>query len=414
MTSETLLPPDEKEPSAGYDEQARRERAEDALWTALGTLYRRRRVVLGVPFCMAVLTAIITLFITNYYRASSTVLLPEGGTSTSALLSNLSGGVSSLLGGASGDYVRYRGIIHSRSALSTAVDSFNLIDVYGLEGDNFAQEKAIKLLSENLQTILDQEFEYLKVSVADHDPERAAALANFFVRYLNTKNALLASQNAANYRRYIEDRVAVAYETMESILDTNEQFQRDHGVYDLPVQIQSFFEQIAALRARAVETEIQYEVLQTQYGQDNMQVRALRDAAQSANTKYVDALEGNESLLPIPQNEAPDVVRQYIDIEMNRIIQQTILEVLAPMYEQAKLQEEQDSYAVQVLDRAIPPVEKAGPKRTITVLASGASSFILTILYILGLSWWRNNATRISWGLAHAKNPGRKDVIAGQ
>lgn len=414
MTSETLLPPDEKEPSARYDEQARRERAEDALWTALGTLYRRRRVVLGVPFCMAVLTAIITLFITNYYRASSTVLLPEGGTSTSALLSNLSGGVSSLLGGASGDYVRYRGIIHSRSALSTAVDSFNLIDVYGLEGDNFAQEKAIKLLSENLQTILDQEFEYLKVSVADHDPERAAALANFFVRYLNTTNALLASQNAANYRRYIEDRVAEAYETMESILDTNEQFQRNHGVYDLPVQIQSFFEQIAALRARAVETEIQYEVLQTQYGQDNMQVRALRDAAQSANTKYVDALEGNESLLPIPQNEAPDVVRQYMDIEMNRIIQQTILEVLAPMYEQAKLQEEQDSYAVQVLDRAIPPVEKAGPKRTITVLASGASSFILTILYILGLSWWRNNATRISWGLTHAKNPGRKDAITGQ
>lgn len=414
MTSETLLPPDEKEPSAGYDEQARRERAEDALWTALGTLYRRRRVVLGVPFCMAVLTAIITLFITNYYRASSTVLLPEGGSSTSALLGNLSGGVSSLLGGASGDYVRYRGIIHSRSALSAAVDSFNLIDVYGLEGDNFAQEKAVKLLSENLQTILDQEFEYLKVSVADHDPERAAALANFFVRYLNTKNALLASQNAANYRRYIEDRVAVAYETMESILDTNEQFQRDHGVYDLPVQIQSFFEQIAALRARAVETEIQYEVLQTQYGQDNMQVRALRDAAQSANTKYVDALEGNESLLPIPQNEAPDVVRQYMDIEMNRIIQQTILEVLAPMYEQAKLQEEQDSYAVQVLDRAIPPVEKAGPKRTITVLASGASSFILTILYILGLSWWRNNATRLAWGLAHAKNPGRKDAIAGQ
>lgn len=414
MTSETLLPPDEKEPSARYDEQARRERAEDALWTALGTLYRRRRVVLGVPFCMAVLTAIITLFITNYYRASSTVLLPEGGTSTSALLSNLSGGVSSLLGGASGDYVRYRGIIHSRSALSTAVDSFNLIDVYGLEGDNFAQEKAIKLLSENLQTILDQEFEYLKVSVADHDPERAAALANFFVRYLNTTNALLASQNAANYRRYIEDRVAAAYETMKSILDTNEQFQREHGVYDLPVQIQSFFEQIAALRARAVETEIQYEVLQTQYGQDNMQVRALRDAAQSANKKYVDALEGNENLLPIPQSEAPDVVRQYMDIEMNRIIQQTILEVLAPMYEQAKLQEEQDSYAVQVLDRAIPPVEKAGPKRTITVLASGASSFILTILYILGLSWWRNNATRISWGLTHAKNPGRKDAIAGQ
>ena len=413
MASEILPPQDQRDSPAEYDEQTRRERAEDTLWSVLGTLYRHRRVVVGVPFCMAVITAIITLFITNYYRASSTVLLPEGGSSASALLSNLSGGVSSLLGGASGDYVRYRGIIHSRSALSVAVDSFDLIQVYRLEDDNFAREKTIKLLSENLQTILDQEFEYLKVSVADHDPERAAALTNFFVRHLNRTNALLASQNAANYRRYIEDRVTEAYDTMASVLDTNKEFQRDHGVYDLPVQIQSFFEQIAALRASAVEAEIQYELLQTQYGQDNMRVRALREAAQLANQKYVDALDGKENLLPIPQSEAPDVVRQYMDIEMNRVIQQNILEVLAPMYEQAKLQEEQDSYAVQVLDQATPPVEKAGPKRTIIVLASGLSSLILTILYIFGISWWRNNATRIAWGIAHARNPGTRDSISG-
>ncbi len=413
MSPESTHRSPNEEGAAGYDEEARRERAEDTLWTVLGTLYRRRRVVVGVPFCMAVITAIITLFITNYYRASSTVLLPEGGSSASALLSNLSGGVSSLLGGASGDYIRYRGIIHSRSALSAAVDSFDLIQVYRLEDENFPREETIKLLSENLQTILDQEFEYLKVSVADHDPERAAALANFFVRYLNNTNALLASQNAGNYRRYIEDRVTEAYDTMASILDTNEKFQRNHGVYDLPVQIESFFAQIAALRASAVETEIQYEVLQTEYGQDNMQVRALRNAAEFANKKYVDALEGKENLLPIPQSEAPDVVRQYMDIEMNRVIQQTILEVLAPMYEQAKLQEEQDSYAVQVLDRAVPPVEKAGPKRTIIVFASGLSSLILTILYVLGLSWWRNNATRIAWGIEHARNPDQRDSIAG-
>ena len=407
-----MHPPDKEAMPVEHDEEMRRERAEDALWTTLGTLYRYRRLVIGIPFCLAVITAIITLFISNYYRASSTVLLPEGGSSASALLSNLSGGVSSLLGGASGDYVRYRGIIHSRSALSAAVDSFDLIQVYQLEEENFPQEEAIKLLSDNLQTILDQEFEYLKISVADKDPERAAALANFFVRYLNSTNALLASQNAANYRRYIERRVTEAYDTMGSILDTNEQFQRDHGVYDLPAQIQNFFQQIAALRASAVEAEIQHEVLRIQYGEDNAQVQALRNVAESANRKYVDALEGKEHLLPIPQSEAPDVMRQYMNIEMDRTIQQTILEVLAPIFEQARLQEEQDSYAVQVLDTAVPPTEKAGPKRTITVLASGLSTLILTILYILSMSWWRNNAARIACGLEHAKNPDRSETLS--
>lgn len=412
MVSETLPPPDEREPPVEYDEGMRRERAEDTLWTVLGTLYRYRRLVIAVPFCMAVITAVITLLISNYYRASSTVLLPEAGSSASALLGNLSGGVSSLLGGSSGDYIRYRGIIHSRSSLSAAIDSFDLIQVYQLEEESFPREEAIKLLSENLQTILDQEFEYLKVSVADKDPERAAALANFFVRYLNKTNALLASQNAANYRRYVERRMTEAYDTMESILDTNTRFQRDHGVYDLPAQIENFFEQIAALRASAVEAEIQYEVLQTQYGQDNMQVKALRDVAESTNKIYMDALEGKEHLLPVPQSEAPNVLRQYMDIEMNRIIQQTILEVLAPMYEHAQLQEEQESYAVQVLDTAVPPTEKAGPQRTIIVLASGLSTFIITILYILALSWWRDNAARIARGIENAKNPYRSGTFS--
>ena len=412
MASEILPPPDERDPPTGYDEQMRRERAEDTLWTVLGTLYRYRRPLIAVPFCIAVITAVITLFISNYYQASSTVLLPEGGGSASALLSNLSGSVSSLLGGASGDYVRYRGVIHSRSALSSAVDSFNLTQVYQVEEENFPREEAIKILSDNLQTILDQEFEYLKVSVVDNDPERAAALSNFFVRYLNRTNALLASQNAANYRKYVEHRVTEAYDTMESILDTNAQFQQNYGVYDLPVQIESFFQQIAALRASAIEAEIQYEVLRIQYGEDNMQVKALRSVAESANSKYMDALDGKEHLLPIPQSEAPGVVRQYMDIEMNRVIQQAVLEILAPMYEHARLQEEQESYAVQVLDNAVPPTEKAGPKRTITVLASGLSTLILTILYILSLSWWRNNATRIARGLEHAKNPDRSETLS--
>ncbi len=404
--------PDKEAVSTEHDEEMRRERAEDTLWATLGTLYRHRRPLIAVPFCMTVITAVITLLISNYYRASSTVLLPEGGSAASALLSNLSGGVSSLLGGAGGDYVRYRGIIHSRSALSAAVDSFDLIQVYQLEEDNFPREKAIKLLSDNLQTILDQEFEYLKISVADKDPERAATLANFFVRYLNETNARLASQNAANYRRYIERRMTEAYNTMESILDTNEKFQRDHGVYDLPAQIENFFEQIAALRASALEAEIQHEVLRIQYGEDNAQVEALRNIVESANSKYMDALEGKEHLLPVPQSEAPDVMRQYINIEMDRIIQQTILEVLAPIYEQARLEEEQDSYAVQVLDMAVPPTEKAGPPRTIIVLTSGLSTLILTILYILALSWWRDNAARIAWGIEHAKNPDRSGTFS--
>ena len=397
-----------KRPGTSSDVE-RREELNASFWNVVGTLYRNRRPLIGVPFIMAVLAAVITLFISNYYKASAIVLLPEdGGSSISAaLFNNLPAMASGILGGASGNYVRYMGILQSRSVTSAAVDSFDLAKVYNLEDEDHPREAAISVLRKNIEVVLDPEFDYLKISATDNDPSRAADLANFLVRRLNSINTMLASQDAANYRTYIEQRYLQARADMDSLLDSVAQFHREHGVYDLPVQIESFFEQMAVLRSGALAAEIQYESLLAQYGEENMQVRASRHIAESSNRKYLDALEGRERILPVSQSEVPDIGQMYMNLELDRIIHQTIIEVLAPIHEHARLREEQESHAVQVLDRAVPPVEKAGPKRTLIVIAVALSALILMLLYILALSWCRTHYTRIAGHLEHATDPSK-------
>lgn len=371
----------------------RKAASDRTLWSLAGTLYRHRVVLVVVPFVIAVVTAGITLLVPNYYRASATVLMPEGGSGplSAAMFRNLPSAASSLFGGSSGDFVRYMAILRSRAVMESAVDSFQLVKVYDVEEEDHPREAAMTLLRDNFEVELDQEYDYLQISVSDVEPERAASIANFLVRRLNELNARLASQNAASYRQFIEERYFRARAEMDSVLDATAQFQREHGVYNLPTQAEGFFEQVANLRARALEAEIQYEALSAQYGPENTQVQTYREIAQSANRKYLNALQGEERLLPIPQTEVPSIGRRYVDLELERTIQQTILEVLGPMYEQARLQEEQQSQAVQVLDTAVPPVKKAGPKRTVIVLGAALSALILTILYLLVSSWWRSN-----------------------
>lgn len=384
------------------DDAARRASAEAVLWQAIGTLFRWRRFVIGVTATMAVVAVVLSLLMPNWYRASARLLVPESsGGLSSLLLRNLPSAASSLFGGG-GDYTRYLAILTSRSVQEAAVDTFGLVQVYELEDAKTPREDAIRMLADNVAFEIDEEYEFLSVAVEDLDPQRAADMANFFVRKLNEVNARLSSQSAGNYRRYIEQRYHEALADVDSLLDATQRFQERYGIFDLPAQTEGFFEQVGQMRAQAVEAEIQYDVALSQYGADNPQVVMLREMARSANQKYREALAGQEALLPVAKADVPEVARQYAKLELERTIQAAILEIVGPLYEQARFQEEQEVEAVQVLDQATPPVRKSRPKRSVIVVLATFSAFVLSVLFVLVFEWWRRHHARLALRLQQA------------
>ncbi len=375
-------------------ERERAKRAEDTLWTVLGRLYRRRMFILGVTGVVAVGAVVISLLLPNWYRAEARVLVPEstGSGLTSAILGNLPAAASALLGGGpGGDYTRYLAILTSRGVMTAAVDSFDLIRLYEVENKETPLEDAIRRLRDNADFDIDMEYHFLSISVLDKDPERSAAMANFFVRKLNEVNERLTTESAGNYRRFIEQRYFEARADMDSVLDATQRFQRQYGIYNLPSQTEAFFQQMAALRESALEAEISHEALLAQYGPENPRVESVGQLARAANRKYAQALEGHERLLPVPQSEVPGVARQFTQLELERTIQATILEVLGPLYEQARFQEERESQAVQVVDEATPPARKAKPKRSAICVLATLSAFFLAVAFVLVYEWWRRN-----------------------
>ncbi|QXD15880.1 lipopolysaccharide biosynthesis protein [Rhodocaloribacter litoris] len=393
---------------AGRHEQARRERAENNLWDTLGTLYRWRRFIAGVTGTVAVLSVVISLLLPNWYRAEARLLLPESGGASglaSAILGNLSSAARSLIGGAGGDYTRYLAILSSRTTFENVIDRFDLIRVYELEGKQTPREDAIKTLGQNVEFVIDNEYEFLSIEVLDKDPERAAAMANFFVEELNRRNAELSSQTAGSFRRYVELRYDESRRMRDALLDSLAAFQRRYGVYDLQAQTEAFFDQLAQLRASALQLEIQYEAFREQLGPENPQVQRLGELVQAAQRKYREALAGREQVLPVSQEEAPQMIRQYANLEMERIIQERILELVAPLLEQARFEEQQRVEAVQVVDPAVPPERKAKPKRSIICIAATLSAFILAVVFVLVYTWWQRNHAYFARRLRDAAAP---------
>lgn len=390
-------------------DRERRAKTERALWDVLGRLYRWRRFILLVTGAVAVAAVVLSLLLPNWYRAGARVLLPtsSGGSSLAAsLLSNLPSAASALLGGGpAGDFTRYQAILTSRTLMEQAVDSFDLIRVYELEESPRPMEQAIEALRANTDFEIDLEFEFLSVLVFDKDPGRAADLANFLVRGLNRINANLSSQSAATYRRFVERRYMEARQAVDSLLDVNQRFQQKYGLFDLSAQTEAFLTQLAGLRASGVQAQVQFEALRDQLGPNNAQVQALQNVVRAADRQYRRALEGSEEVLPVAQDSVPGVVRQYADLELERMIQTRILEVIGPMYEQARFNEEREVEAVQVVDYAVPPKRKAKPKRSVIVVAATASAFLLAVLFVLLYTWWQRNHAYFALRLHEAAAP---------
>ncbi len=370
----------------------------DNWWKMLSVVYAWRRFIILTTIAMAVASVVISLLLPNWFKASSRLLLSESGGAgiASALLGDLGSAAESLLGGGGGDYIRYLAILESRNVQTQVVEKFDLITEYELEDEDFPLEEALKSLSDNVEFVIDDEFDFLSVEVLDKDPQRAAEMSNYYVELLDEVNNRLTTQTAGNFRQYVEERYLKAQQDRAIMLDSLADFQRRFGVIDLEAQTEAFFSQLAELRASTLQYEIQLNALKTQFGDDNKQVQTMQTYVDAAGRSFEEAIEGRELVMPVGRDEAPEMVKQYLNLTMERMIQEKILEFVAPMLEQARFEEERKVEALQVVDEAVAPYKKYKPKRMIIVIAATLSAFILSLIFALIMNWWRQNAAHFA------------------
>ena len=367
---------------------------ESSLWPAVRTLWQRRWIVVIVTGVAAVGSVIISLLLPNWYMAETRLLLP--GRVGSGLLSALAAGsmpttASSLLGGISGDYQRHLAILDSRTVKESVVRKFELDQVYEVEDADAPVHEAMKVLDSNIDFLVDQEYNHLSVRTYDRDPQRAADMANFFVEELNRLNAALASQNATTYRKEVESRYYVMEAELDSVNIAARDLQARSGIMDMTAQAEAFMTGIAEVRMSMLVTEVEYDRLFYLYGPNHSATRSAKRAVDAITSRYQAALEGQEAVMPIAQDSLPDVALQFIELEAERLILGQLLAYTRPVLEEARLEELRQVEAVEVIDAAVAPVEKARPARSVICMASTLSGFILSIAYVLLVGWWRNN-----------------------
>ena len=337
-----------------------------------------RRFIVWFVIIVTFLVTLIAFLSPKWYKATASIFpaqqtnLFSGLEGISSLVNNFSSGsrLASLTGPSEAE--RYMGILQSENALMKVIDKFDLTKVYDIT--NYPREKTKEALLGNLRFDITDEGA-LTITVYDKDPNRAAEMANYFVEVLNDINSHLLAQNAKGNREFIEQRYNKNLDDIHQAEERLKDFQLKYGVIAMPEQIEASIKAGATVYAELANKEIQLGVLKRTLSDTHPSVVAAQAEVDAIKKKLGEMNMGDKSAtdemkILVPFRQTPQLAADYIRLYRDVEIQYKILQILTPLYEQAKVEEQRNTPSVVVLDKALVPERKAKPKVSLYALLS--------------------------------------------
>jgi uncharacterized protein involved in exopolysaccharide biosynthesis len=361
----------------------------------LVVLLERKRFIVRFVLGAALLAVVIALLLPVRYEAKIVLLPPAQNSSIgSSLLGQLGnmgalGSLASLAGGSLGlknPADMYVSLLTSRTVEDAMIKRFGLMQEYHAKRISEARKE----FERRTTAVAGTKDGLIRLTVEDHDPNRAAELANGYVEEFRKLSASLAITEAARRRLFFEQQVEQSKENLTAAEDAMTKTQQSTGVLQIDSQARALIESAAVLRAQVVAKEVQIEGMRSFATDDNpnlvlakQELAALQ--AQLARVAGSQSDAGSDINLSKGRvtGSGMEYLRRYRDLKY----QETVFELLAKEYEVAKLDEAREGSIIQVVDAAVPPDTKSSPHRTLIVLGATILAFFVAVFWV----WLRKN-----------------------
>jgi uncharacterized protein involved in exopolysaccharide biosynthesis len=388
MRQETVLnPPEISSPSellpAGAPQSASEEDEID-LVGLVALLLRGKKTILRFMLVSAILTAIVVYLVMKPTYTGEAVFLPPQnapGSGMSQLASQL-GSLGALGGFAglknSGDV--YLGILGSRTIADGMIERFDLQKVYKAKRLSDAEKR----LKRNSKFVLGKDT-LITISVEDHDPKRAADLANGYLDSLRMQNGRLALTEASQRRLFFEQQLEREKDSLADAEVDLKKTEENTGLIIPNSQAEVQIEEMSQIRAQIASHQVELAALRQGATDQNPQVVLLQTQIaglqQELQKLQSDPSQRQPGSVQLSTAKVPELALEYVRKQREVKYQEVLFQLIARQYEAARLDESREAPLLQVVDRATVPDRKSGLPRTLLLLAG----FILGAF--AGASW---------------------------
>ena len=350
---------------------------EISLLDLLIVLAKHKKLILGLPFVVAVMVAGYSLLLPDIYTATTKIIPPQQNQSTaSAMLAQL-GGLAGLSGGAAkSPNDVYIAMLKSRTVADKLIQRFGLMKLW--EIDIKHPSDAYKVLG-GITKITSEKDAIITIEVDDKDPKRAAELANAYVDELFKFTGVLAVTEASQRRLFFERQFALAKDNLAKAEAAARQALQTGGLVKVDDQGRAIVEVTARLRGQISVKEVQIGAMRTFAADRNPDLRLAQQELESLKRELakIEGAGGTKSATNGPSGQGSDSLRLLRDVKYYEVI----FDLLARQYELAKIDEAKDSALIQVLDKAIELDRKSKPHRSLIVLLYALLAGLIAIVW---------------------------------
>jgi uncharacterized protein involved in exopolysaccharide biosynthesis len=419
VTQTAAKPQPETEPQPVAGEVLPEMQLEDSReWQAerLRLLWRRRGFFSRAGAIGLLASTLVAFMIPKSYTSTAQLMPPDPQSmSGMAMMAGMAAKSAGGLGAVAGDLLGLKssgalfiGVLRSQTSHDRLIQQFDLRNVYGKKLLTDARSE----LDENTSISEDRKSGLITISVTDHSPQRAAALANAYVDELNSLVSELSTSSAHRERVFLEERLKVAKLDLDDASNQLAQFSSKNNTLDIQQEGKAMLDAAGAIAGEMIAAQSQLEGLRQIYTDNSSRVRSL-NARVGELRKQLEKLggrqvnTGNETETALSNGQAadkPDVqsggmpyptIRslpllgaRYGDYYRRAKIQETVYELLTEQYELAKVQEAKETPSVKVLDAAMIPEKKSFPPRLAIMFLGTLLVLALSMAWVLGSARW--------------------------
>jgi uncharacterized protein involved in exopolysaccharide biosynthesis len=317
------------------------------LWNKLRS---RLNLIVGLAAATSVVALVAALLLPAWYSATASLLPPseeDSGVGLSSLLKDIGvPGVKVPTQSEPADV--FLAILRSKRINAEVVRRFDLQKLYGKK----YMVDTLKELASHTKFALD-DAGIITLRVEDHDPKRAADMANAYLELLDRFNRDSRMTKGRRTREFVGQRLE---DTGVQLHDAEERFasyQATHKTPPLSPDAASALSSIAGMYA-------QREALQVRLG-------VIEGYTQGANDEALQ-IRAELSQLDRRLQEVPETGIASLRLLRDLKTMEALRTLLTAQYEQARIQEVRDVPTLEALDVATPPERRSRPQRALLVL----------------------------------------------
>ena len=283
------------------------------------------------------------------------------------------------------------GILGSDTVKDDLIHKFDLQKIYRTR----YIEDTRKELSTHTGISEDSKSGIITISVTDHDPQRAKAMAQEYVNRLNWVVTHLSTSAAGRERVFLDRRLKQVRADLEEAERRFSQFASEKGAIDVPSQGKAMVTAAATLQGELIAAESELQGLRQIYTDNNVRVRSvqarvdeLRSALERIAGKGANEKSSAKELFP-SISQLPVLGVTYADLLRRTKVQEAIFETLTQQDELAKVQEAKDVPSVKVLAPPLVPQKKSFPPHLLIMFLGTLLAAAGAIAWVLASAAWQ-------------------------